>query len=37
MGTIAFRRKAVDRAMKWAFFLCAFLVILPCSWSSSTS
>jgi phosphate transport system permease protein len=29
MGTIAFRRKAADRAMKWAFFLCAFLVILP--------
>ncbi len=28
-GTISFRRKAVDRGMKWAFILCAFLVILP--------
>jgi phosphate transport system permease protein len=28
-GTISFRRKAVDRGMKWAFCLCAFLVILP--------
>ena len=28
-GTITFRRKAVDRAMKGLFYLCAFLVILP--------
>ncbi|MBP2683967.1 MAG: hypothetical protein H6Q79_2006, partial [Deltaproteobacteria bacterium] len=28
-GTIAFRRKAADRAMKWVFYLCAFLVVLP--------
>lgn len=28
-GTIAFRRKAADNAMKWAFHLCALLVILP--------
>jgi phosphate transport system permease protein len=28
-GTIAFRRKAVDRITKWAFTLCALLVILP--------
>ncbi|MBP2674817.1 MAG: hypothetical protein H6Q84_1657, partial [Deltaproteobacteria bacterium] len=28
-GTIAFRRKAADRTMKWVFALCALLVILP--------
>ncbi|MGB7629585.1 MAG: phosphate ABC transporter permease PstA [Candidatus Deferrimicrobium sp.] len=28
-GSISFRRKAVDRTMKWAFILCAFLVVLP--------
>ena len=27
--TIAFRRKAADRIMKWVFTLCALLVILP--------
>jgi phosphate transport system permease protein len=28
-GTIAFRRKAADRIMKWVFSLCALLVVLP--------
>lgn len=28
-GTIAFRRRAADHIMKWAFTLCALLVILP--------
>ena len=28
-GTIAFRRKATDRVMKWVFTLCALLVVLP--------
>jgi phosphate transport system permease protein len=27
--TIGFRRKAIDIGMRWAFYLCAFLVILP--------
>lgn len=29
MESIGFRRKAVDTGMRWAFCLCAFLVILP--------
>jgi phosphate transport system permease protein len=29
MKTIGFRRKAVDAGMRWVFYLCAFLVILP--------
>jgi len=29
MKTIGFRRKAVDTGMRWIFYLCAFLVILP--------
>ncbi len=29
MKTIGFRRKAVDTGMRWVFYLCAFLVILP--------
>ncbi|MBP2675835.1 MAG: phosphate transporter, permease protein PstA [Deltaproteobacteria bacterium] len=29
MKTISFRRKAVDTGMRWIFYLCAFLVILP--------
>jgi phosphate transport system permease protein len=29
MQTIRFRRKAVDTAMRWTFYACAFLVILP--------
>jgi len=29
MATISFRRKAADRVMRWIFYLCAFLVILP--------
>jgi phosphate transport system permease protein len=29
MKTISFRRKAADTGMRWIFYLCAFLVILP--------
>jgi phosphate transport system permease protein len=29
MQAIRFRRKAVDTAMRWTFYACAFLVILP--------
>jgi len=29
MTTIGFRRKAVDAGMRWTFYLCALLVILP--------
>jgi phosphate transport system permease protein len=29
MMTVSFRRKAVDTGMRWIFYLCAFLVILP--------
>lgn len=29
MQTIGFRRKAVDTTMRWTFYACAFLVILP--------
>ena len=29
MTSIAFRRKLTDRAMKWLFFMSAFLVLLP--------
>jgi phosphate transport system permease protein len=29
MKTVGFRRKAVDTGMRWIFYLCAFLVILP--------
>lgn len=28
-GTTSFRRRATDRATRWAFYLCAFLVVLP--------
>jgi len=29
MQTIGFRRRAVDTTMRWTFYACAFLVILP--------
>jgi phosphate transport system permease protein len=29
MKTVGFRRKAVDTGMRWTFYFCAFLVILP--------